>query len=77
MIQRQSYTRSDGSRFEVEYDTEAPCLRCGLPVFAASMSGTAICPWCDMGKCRYDAAHRVDGPEDAREHYARHHPPHA
>ena len=22
---------------------------CGLPVMAASMGGTAVCPWCDCG----------------------------
>ena len=50
-----------GEPFEVEYDTDAPCHWCGLPVIGASMGGTACCPWCDMGRCRYDASHRVDG----------------
>lgn len=34
---------------EVEYDADAPCWMCGLPVTAASMGGTVICPWCDSG----------------------------
>lgn len=51
---------SDGSPFEVEYDTDDPCHFCGLPVIAASMGGTACCPWCDLGTCRFDRSHRVD-----------------
>lgn len=39
--------------FYVEYDDESPCIICGEPVISASMGGTAICGWCDMGKCRY------------------------
>jgi uncharacterized Zn finger protein (UPF0148 family) len=39
--------------FTVEYDDETPCVSCGEPVVSASMGGTALCPWCDMGKCRY------------------------
>jgi uncharacterized Zn finger protein (UPF0148 family) len=36
-----------------EYDENAPCIICGEPVVSASMGGTVICPWCDLGKCRY------------------------
>jgi len=35
------------------YDKNAPCVCCGEPVIAASMGGTNLCPWCDMGICRY------------------------
>jgi hypothetical protein len=35
-----------------EYDENAPCQLCQLPVREASMSGTAICPWCDCGYFR-------------------------
>ena len=38
---------------EIPYDPKAPCLICGEPVREASMGGTAICPSCDMGHCRY------------------------
>lgn len=55
------YTSRDGRPIEMEYDTDDPCYWCGLPVVAASMGGTACCPWCDMGTCRFDRAHRVDG----------------
>ena len=37
---------------EIEYDENAPCKICGLPVGNASMGGTNICPACDMGKFR-------------------------
>ena len=48
----QSYRRTDGSSFAVEYDPGAPCIVCGLPVVWASMGGTAVCPWCDCGTTR-------------------------
>lgn len=47
-----SYKRTDGSTMEIEYDENAPCLSCGLPVISASMGGPAICPWCDCGVYR-------------------------
>ena len=47
------YRGLDGKKIEIEYDETAPCLICGEPVMGASMGGTLICPWCDMGKCRY------------------------
>ena len=37
----------------IEYDPDAPCICCGEPVVEASMGGTVVCPWCDMGKCRH------------------------
>ena len=48
-----TYTLINGTKKIVEYDEKAPCIVCGEPVVEASMSGTVICPWCDMGKCRY------------------------
>ena len=48
-----TYRTSDGKDLTVEYDENAPCIICGEPVRDASMAGTDICPWCDMGKCRY------------------------
>jgi len=52
-MKKVTYTLIDGSKKVIEYDENAPCLICGEPVMEASMGGTAICPWCDMGKCRY------------------------
>lgn len=46
------YQLLDGSVREVEYDPSAPCWACGLPVVAASMGGTVLCPWCDCGDSR-------------------------
>lgn len=43
------YKLLDGSYIEVEYDPDEPCWNCEEPVISASMGGTAICPWCDMG----------------------------
>jgi len=43
----------DGSeRADIEYDPDAPCICCGLPVVEASMGGTVVCPWCDTGHDR-------------------------
>lgn len=59
--------------FVVEYDDEKPCIVCGEPVISASMGGTAICPWCDMGKCRYCGIRifvmkeEIDGGESKKE----------
>ena len=44
-----TYTMIDGSKKSFEYDEEAPCKICDLPVVEASMGGTTICPWCDCG----------------------------
>lgn len=41
--------RTDTGDLTIEYDPEAPCIGCGLPVVEASVGGTAVCPWCDMG----------------------------
>lgn len=35
------------------FDPNLPCLICLEPVHFISQSGSAICPACDMGKCRY------------------------
>lgn len=37
---------------KIEYDADAPCISCGLPVIEASMGGTVLCPWCDVGHDR-------------------------
>lgn len=52
MKKKATYQTKDGP-LEIEYDDEAPCKICGLPVVEASMGGTSICPWCDSG-CHRD-----------------------
>ena len=47
-----TYRDRDGKPLVVEYDETAPCIVCGLPVGAASMGGTAVCPSCDCGRFR-------------------------
>lgn len=47
------YRKKGGGYLEVEYDENAPCIICGEPVIEASIGGTVICLWCDMGICRY------------------------
>lgn len=42
----------NGQRLRIEYDSEQPCIVCGLPVEEASVGGTMICPMCDMGMHR-------------------------
>ncbi len=42
----------DGTKRTVEYNENAPCTVCDLPVGEASMGGTVICPWCDCGMYR-------------------------
>ena len=37
---------------ECDFDPEFPCVVCGKPVEALSVGGSAVCPWCDMGKNR-------------------------
>lgn len=54
-MQKATYTRLDGTTVEVEYDEEAPCCVCGLPVVSASVGGTMLCPWCDSGFYRNGA----------------------
>jgi hypothetical protein len=67
--------------FTIEYEDTTPCIICGEPVISASMGGTAICPWCDMGKCRYCRVsimvikEEIDGGDSKRqclEHMKRH-----
>lgn len=48
-----TYTLVDGSKVTIEYDPLAPCIGCGLPVWEASVGGTGVCPWCDVGVDRY------------------------
>ena len=47
--QTADYTMAGGKVVRVEYDPNAACIMCGLPVVSASVGGTAICPWCDSG----------------------------
>lgn len=47
-----TYTGLDGAKLVIEYDEDAPCRICGLPVVEASIGGTDVCPWCDCGKHR-------------------------
>jgi len=44
--------KTTAGEIEIEYDENAPCTICGLPVIKASMGGTTICPWCDCGRHR-------------------------
>ena len=46
-----TYNTKDGP-IHIEYDENAPCWMCDKPVVGASMSGTVICCWCDMGRNR-------------------------
>lgn len=48
-----TYKRSDGSTINIEYDPDAPCNICGEPIRRLSTAGPNICPWCDIGQCRY------------------------
>ena len=85
-IEKATYKLLNGETVTVEYDTEAPCLICQEPVMEASVGGTAICPWCDTGACRYCGeksrliSERLDGGSSIRrwyEHMRRHHSPSA
>jgi len=66
-----------GRDVTVEYDESAPCEICGEPVTEASMAGTTLCPWCDIGVCRYCGidtalfAEKVDGGSSVR-HWRQH-----
>jgi len=51
-MKKVEYLLTDGTHIELEYDENAPCRACGLPVVSASMGGTDLCPWCDCGKHR-------------------------
>jgi hypothetical protein len=81
MIQEAAYTMLDGTRKTFRYDTEAACAHCDMPVVSASMGGTAVCPWCDQGKCRFCEGRTFEGwdrktgrPLRQAAHYERHHP---
>ncbi|KKK98385.1 hypothetical protein LCGC14_2643320 [marine sediment metagenome] len=47
-----TYNLTNGEKLTVEYDETAPCRICSKPVTAASVGGTDVCPWCDMGTHR-------------------------
>lgn len=59
----------EGDKLTVEYDDEAPCQSCGLPVYEASVAGSAICPWCDMGTSRTDPYGRAPTRKATDEEY--------
>ncbi len=61
------YALIGGGAVEVEYDENAPCTICGEPVVEASMGGTAVCPWCDCGNCRYCGETYLTGKETSKE----------
>lgn len=68
-----TYRQFGGGILSIEYDENAPCINCGEPVVEASMGGTAVCPWCDVGECRYCKARLWGVPEQWREHMSWHH----
>jgi hypothetical protein len=43
------YYTTNNRKIVMEYDPEAPCVSCGYAVESASMGGTAVCGWCDVG----------------------------
>lgn len=63
-MEKATYTGIDGKKFDVEYDPNALCIICGLPVVTASIGGTAVCPWCDMGKPRCPICWSKDHTDD-------------
>lgn len=65
-MKKATYKLSNGSEKIIEYDETAPCTICGECVEEASISGTTICPWCDMGKCRYCGETFLTGFEKTR-----------
>jgi hypothetical protein len=52
-----------------EYDADAPCWCCGLPVISASASGTHVCSWCDCGKHRDGTAWTIGDADKAYKKY--------
>jgi len=48
-MKKATFTMRDGTKKDFDYDENAPCIVCGLPVTEASTSGTNLCPWCDCG----------------------------
>ena len=49
VLKKAVYRTLQGDDLVVEYDCNASCRMCGLPVVEASVGGTDVCPWCDMG----------------------------
>lgn len=49
-----TYRLLGGGSVTIPYDETAPCRMCHQPVIEASVGGTDVCPWCDMGIPRYD-----------------------
>lgn len=63
------FLHHDGERFTVIYDRLTPCITCDLPVLSASVGGTAICPWCDMGIYRDGSRHPLILKSEFNPHY--------
>jgi len=49
VLKKATFRTLQDEEIVVEYDSNAPCRICGLPVIEASMGGTDVCPWCDIG----------------------------
>jgi len=43
-----TYTTKEGIKTYM-YDPNYPCIMCELPVVEASIGGTAVCQFCDIG----------------------------
>jgi hypothetical protein len=54
-VKKVSYPVCQMESVVVEYDEQALCCICGLPIMEASMGGTDVCPWCDCG-CNRDGS---------------------
>lgn len=71
-LAKATYRLVGGGDLEVEYDRDVPCRICEQPVLDASVGGTDVCPWCDMGVCRscgvrlYFIGEHVDGGRSLR-----------
>jgi len=66
-VKTATYNKKGGGKVTVEYDENAPCVICGEPVVEASMGGTAVCPSCDCGNCRYCGEKFLTGREATKE----------
>jgi hypothetical protein len=55
-----TYNIVGNKKVTVQYDENAPCRICELPVIEASMGGVDVCPWCDCGTYRDGSSWSVD-----------------
>lgn len=67
-----TYNLVGGGTKTIEYDENASCIVCGEPVMEASMGGTVVCPWCDMGKCRYCGVPLTTNKDEIKSHMSWH-----